>query len=191
MNASTKTTKTLLVNIDDGYPLFKAASYEETVLLYLSGDWAGYWFKLVKYSLEGTVLTIYHIKPTEERMSLYFTPSDEVVEKMAECQSLLTPARVLAEHLGLEKGVYFTTRRFDDATARPRSVGLFSPVLNKEEVEGLDEEVIDLKELDPNELAGYFEGRGYPHGVNLHNFYAAERDHIVSFVRQIRRNVMN
>ena len=191
MNANTKSTKPLLVNINDDCPLFKAASSEEIKFLERSGVWASYWFKLVKYSLEGTTLTIYHIKPVEERVSLYFTPSDEVVEKMAQCQSLLAPARMLAEHLGLENGVYFTTRNFDDATTRPRSLGLFSPVLNKDEIEGLDETVIDLKELDPNELAGYFEGRGNPYGVDLHNFYYVERDHIVSFIRQIRRRVMS
>lgn len=194
MNTNTNVTKALMININDGVndgPLFKAASYEETVLLCLPGDWASYLFKLVKYSLDGTTLTIYHTKPSKERGSLYFTPPDEVVEKMTQCQSLLAPARMLAEHLGLENGVYFTTRNFDDATARPRSVTIFSPLLNKEEVEGLDEEVIDLNEVSPDELSGFFEGHGCPKGVNIHNFYAVERYHIVSFVRQIRRKVVN
>lgn len=188
MNA---TTKTLLININDAHPLFKAIVPEESSLLRQSGDWASYLFKTMKYSLEGTMLTIYHIKPTMEKVSLYFTPPNEVVEKMAECQAIMTPARMLAEYFGLENGVYFTSKNFDDPTNRPRSAGIFSPLLNEAEVEGYDKTVIDLKEVDPAELSGYFEGHGYPQGVNLHKFYAVERDHIVSFIRQIRRKVMN
>jgi hypothetical protein len=192
MNAINTTAQTLLVNIEDGYPLFKAVSYDEAHVLRQSGEWASYLFKTMKYSLDGTVLTLYHTSPAhEEEVSPYFKPSTELLEKMAECQALLTPARVLSESIGVTDGVYHTTRNFDSQTVRPRSVGIFSPLLNKAEVDGYSETTIDLKEVDPAELSGYFEGRGYPQGVNLHNFFEVERDHVVSFLRQIRRKVVN
>ncbi len=193
MNANNTTAQklVLMVSVNDDYPLFKAVGSEEVVLMRQTGDWAGYWFKLVKYSLEDKTLFIYHTPPARKQVSLYFRPPTALLKKMTAHQAIMAPPRILAEHLGLEKGVYYTTVNFDSPTTRPRSVGIFSPILNKDEVEGYRKVVIDLKEVSPDELSGYFEGRGYPQGVNLHSFFDVERDHIVSFVRQIRRKVVN
>ena len=191
MNATT-TAQTLMVNINDEYPLFRAVDFEDAVKLRETGEWASYFFKVMKYAVTGTTVTLYHFNPTDTNaVSPYFKPSTEMLEKMAECQALLTPARVLSEYLGLNQGVFFTTRNFDSATVRPRSVGIFSPVQNAQEVEGMVGTVIDLSRIDPHELEEYFEEDGqYPTGVDLHAFYAVERDHVVSFLQQIRRDLV-
>lgn len=194
MNATTTTTaaQTLMININDEYPLFKAVGFEEARLMRQTGEWASYLFKVMKYTVSGTTVIIHHTAPTsDDAASPYFKPSSEILEKMSECQALMAPARVLSENLGLYQGVYFTGRNFESATVRPRSVGIFAPVQNTEEVEDMMATVVDLIELDPRELERYFQGRGYPTGVNLHDFYEVERDHVVSFLRQIRRKVVN